>query len=376
MKIIIASDSFKETLSSFEVNNVLESAVFKIFPEAQVVKIRIADGGEGTVDCILSSKTGQEVISEVSGALPGMKVNARWGIINDGKDAIIEAASVVGLSQLPFEMRNPRITTSYGIGELISVVMSYNVEKIYIGLGGTSTNDGGAGIVQALGIRLLDKNNNLIGLGGEKLIDLKKIDRLNQDLRLKDAKFICLCDVENVICGLQGASYMYGPQKGGTHADSVLLNEALYNYIKVIKSDLGYDIYDLKCGGAAGGIAGGMKAFFNAELKNGINTLLDLIDFQNLISDADLIITGEGKIDPQTLYGKVINGISFVARIHKIPVIAFCGIMEGSKNELIQKMGLKDIFPIVTRNITKEQSFEDPVEYLYKTAILGLRKTK
>jgi glycerate 2-kinase len=376
MKIVIAADSFKETLSSSEVNDTLESAVLKIFPEAQVSKVKIADGGEGTVDCILSVMEGREIHSEVSGPLPGMRVNAKWCIVNNGRDAIIESASVVGLSLIPIELRNPRIATTFGIGELIKIVLGYNVENIYLALGGTSTNDGGCGIAQGIGIIFLDKDNNSIGYGGEKLLELKKIDRMSQDLRIRSAKFICLCDVENVICGLHGASHTYALQKGATHGDAVLLNEALYNYVKVIKSDISIDIHDLKSGGAAGGIAGGMKAFFNAELKNGIRTILELINFNNIIMDADLIITGEGKIDSQTIYGKVISGISETAKNKKIPVIAFCGIMEGIKRELQAQLNLKDIIPVVGAGFTREQSFENPAECLYQVAIEGLRKIK
>jgi glycerate kinase len=373
MKIVIASDSFKETLSSKEVNDVLEKTLFKIFPKTQVTKVLIADGGEGTVETILSQKQGKIIYSRVRGPRIEMKVKAKWGIFNDNEDAVIESAQTIGLSLLSKEKRNPKLTTSFGVGELIRQAMNQNVKNIYIGLGGSSTNDGGAGLAMALGVKLLDKHNKAIGYGGAELLKLKKIDITGVDKRIFNTRIICLCDVENKICGKQGASYIFGPQKGAPKNDVLTLDKALKNYATIIINNLGVDVFSLKGGGAAGGIGAGLFAFFNAELKNGIKTILDLIDFKNIINDVDLIITGEGKIDAQTCYGKAVKGISDIAKENGIPVIAFTGSIEGNKEEIKNKLGLKEIFSIVGNGVSKKESLENPRKYLFNTAIDGLK---
>ena len=273
MKIIIASDSFKESLSSKEVNDTLEKGVLEIFPEAEIKKIQVADGGEGTIDCIKEQKDCRIFEETVQGPLSDIKVKANWLLIKDTNEAVIESASAVGLSLLPSEKRNPSITSTYGIGELINAAVNKEAKKIYIGLGGSSTNDAGEGIARALGVKFFDKNGNKIPPGGKALINLAKIDISGINNKMLDVQIICLCDVENTLCGPKGASFVFALQKGAMDEDLPLLDKALENFAGIVKKDFNNDILNIKGGGAAGGIAAGLKAFFNTEIKSGIDTI-------------------------------------------------------------------------------------------------------
>jgi glycerate 2-kinase len=369
MKIILASDSFKESLSSSEVNDILEKCVQEVFPEAEVHKINVADGGEGTIASIINQRECQVFQKIVRGPLPGMKVKADWILLNNGKDAVIESASVIGLSLLATEKRNPCITSTYGIGEIIESAADLGVERIYLGLGGSSTNDAGSGIAIALGVKFLDKNNKSIPPGGKSLKDLVKVDTSGISEKIKNIRIICLCDVENTLCGPFGASCVFAPQKGASEEEVISLDGALENFANIIQKDLNIDILNLKGGGAAGGIAAGLSAFFNTEIKSGINTILDIIDFNGTIAGADLVITGEGKIDFQTLFGKVIAGIASRAHVKRIPIIAFCGILADDKERIMKELGLLDIFTMVNGKTSKEDSLNNPEKYLYERGL-------
>ena len=367
MKIIIASDSFKGSLSSQEVNNIIANTIEENFTDIEILKINIADGGEGTLDAIINVCNCEIKETIVNDALVKNKIKVKWALINNKRDAIFEVASIVGLYLLKENERNPLFTTTYGIGELILHILDYNVENIYIGLGGSSTNDAGTGALKALGIKFLDVNNKEIQLGGINLLNLNKIDISNINKKVLNTNFILLSDVDNVLCGNNGASYIFGPQKGASLEDIKTLDNALQNFQNILKKDFNIDISTLKGGGAAGGIGAGFKAFLKSEIKSGIKTILELINFENIIKDSDFIITGEGKIDYQTKYGKAIKGISDIAKKHNKPVFAFCGIIDGDKEILCNQIGLKNIFPVVNNIVSLENSIKNPNFYLSNT---------
>jgi glycerate kinase len=241
----------------------------------------------------------------------------------------------------------------------------HNVKNIYIGLGGSSTNDAGTAALTALGIKFLNSQHNSLPLGGIHLNELEYIDISNLNPLIKSKKIILLNDVRNVLCGKDGASFVFAPQKGATSEETILLDKGLNKFQEILKKDLSIDVSNLNGGGAAGGIGAGFFALLNAELKNGIETILDLINFDSVISNADLIITGEGKIDNQTKYGKVISGITSKAK--GIPVIAFCALLDGDKEKTKKELGLKNIFPVVNENISIDMSLEKAEKYLKDT---------
>ncbi len=366
MKIVIASDSFKESLSSYEVANIIERAISEIFSNIEFRKILIADGGEGTVEAVSSALNGEIKYFPVTDALGKNKINAKWALLKNGKEAIIEVASVVGLDSLPAESRNPLYTTTQGIGELISHVLDHNVKRIFIGLGGSSTNDGGTGALKALGVKFLDIDGNDTATNALELKNLERIDISGLDERIKNAEFILLSDVKNPLCGPNGASHIFAGQKGANSDERFILDQILTNYQAKILSSLNKDVSRLEGGGAAGGIGAGFSAFLNAEIKSGITNLLELIEFENIIAGSDLVITGEGKIDSQTSSGKAVSGISSVCKNNGIPVIAVCAICEGYKEEILKLNGLSNLFSIVNNKVTKEMSLNYPEKYLYE----------
>ena len=371
MNIIIASDSFKGTLSSKKVNAIIESSIIEKYPQFSITKVSIADGGEGTVEAITDSLSAHIKTTLVSDALCKKNIEAKWAIFNNGCDAIMEVASVVGLNLLDKKSQNPCYTSTYGIGELILEILKHNVKNIYIGLGGSSTNDAGTAAVSALGIKFLDSQYNPLPLGGVYLNELAHIDISNLNPLIKSKKFILLNDVQNILCGKEGASFIFATQKGATAEEVILLDNGLNKFQEILKKDLSIDVSTLKGGGAAGGIAAGFFAFLCAELKSGIESLLELINFNSIISKADLIITGEGKIDDQTKYGKTITGITSKAK--NIPVIAFCAILDGNKEKIKKDLGLKNIFSVINENVSIDMSLENAEKYLRDTVTKNLK---
>lgn len=366
MKIVIAADSFKESLSSYEVANIIERAISDKYSNIKFKKILIADGGEGTVEAISSALNGEIKYFPVTNALGSSKINARWTLINDGKEAIIEVASVVGLDSIPISKRDPFYTTTQGIGELILHVLDHNVKRIFIGLGGSSTNDGGAGALKAMGVKFLDIDGNDTAKNALELKNLERIDISGLDERIKETEFVLLSDVKNPLCGPNGASHIFAGQKGANSDERFILDQILTNYQAKILSALNKDVSRLEGGGAAGGIGAGFSAFLNAELKSGITNLLELIDFENIITGYDLVITGEGKIDNQTSSGKAVSGVASICNNKGIPVIAVCAIYEGNKEEILKLNGLSNLFSIVNNKVTKEMSLNNPEKYLYE----------
>jgi glycerate kinase len=346
MKILIASDSFKGSATTMEVAERIEKGLLRIIPELEVLKLPMADGGEGTVETLVYGMDGKFVYEEVTGPL-GDRVQAKYGIIQD-QIAIIEMAEASGLVLVEEERRNPSLTSTYGTGELILSALQRGYGKIYVGIGGSATNDGGVGMARALGYRFLDRDGNEIPEGGGGLDGLRRIDRSNVTPLLEDAQITVMCDVENPLYGPDGAAYVYGPQKGADPQMVQLLDRNLRHLADILKEDMDVDIGDVPGSGAAGGLGGGLMAFCGADLRPGIEMVLDILEFDGLLKDVDLVITGEGRIDGQSSKGKVPAGVAKRARKLNKPLVAMAGGV-GEGTEILHTMGIDLILPIVDR---------------------------
>ena len=346
MKILIASDSFKGSATTMEVAERIEKGLLRIIPELEVLKLPMADGGEGTVETLVYGMDGKFVYEEVTGPL-GDRVQAKYGIIQD-QIAIIEMAEASGLVLVEEERRNPSLTSTYGTGELILSALQRGYGKIYVGIGGSATNDGGVGMARALGYRFLDRYGNEIPEGGDGLDGLRRIDRSNVTPLLEDAQITVMCDVENPLYGPDGAAYVYGPQKGADPQMVQLLDRNLRHLADILKEDMDVDIGDVPGAGAAGGLGGGLMAFCGADLRPGIEMVLDILEFDGLLKDVDLVITGEGRIDGQSSKGKVPAGVAKRARKLNKPLVAMAGGV-GEGTEILHTMGIDLILPIVDR---------------------------
>lgn len=366
MKIVIAPDSFKECISAKEACIAIQKGFEKIFEEGEYILVPMADGGEGTTEALVDSTDGAIYKVETTNPI-GEKRISKFGILGDGKTAIIEMAQASGLELISKEKRNPMVTTTYGTGELIKSALDKNIETILIGIGGSATNDGGAGMIQALGGKLLDKDGKEIGFGGGELSKLHKIDLSNLDERLKKVKIIVACDVDNPLTGERGASYIFGKQKGGTPEMLKILDNNLKHFAKIIKKDLGVDIETISGSGAAGGLGGGLMGFLSAELKKGIDIVIEYSKLEEKIQGADLVITGEGSIDSQTRFGKTPYGVAKVAKKYNIPVIALAGNI-GKDVDILYDYGFNAIFPILPRVETLEEALLQGKENLEKTS--------
>ena len=353
-KIIIIPDSFKGSASSLEVCNYIEKGVLKIIKDADIIKIPVSDGGEGTVESILYAAGGN--IKKINVKNPeGKIIEAKYGIINKEK-AVIEMAEASGLTLVDDKTRNPLKYSTYGTGEFIKDALNNNIKEILIGIGGSATNDCGIGMANALGYKFLDKDNNELEAIAENMIKVADIDDSNVDKRIFNIKITAACDVKNPLHGKNGATAVYGKQKGVTEESFDILDDGLKNIAKIIKEKFGKEIDYMEGAGAAGGLGGGLVAFCNAKLKSGIDAVLDIIDFESKIKDASLIITGEGAIDGQTKEGKVPVGVA--KRAGNIPVIAIVGeIREGA--EIVYDLGIKSIMPLCTKAMTLEESISN-----------------
>lgn len=345
MKIIIAPDSFKESLSALEVAEAIESGFKKVFPDAEYIKVPMADGGEGTVQSLIDATQGRLKTVEVTAPL-GQRVSAQFGISGDGKTAIIEMAAASGLHLVPNEQRNPLITTSYGTGELILAALDEGVEKIILGIGGSATNDGGAGMLQALGVALLDANQQAIGLGGGNLSKIESIDFSGLDARLAHVDLEVACDVNNPLCGQHGASAVFGPQKGATPEMVVTLDQALSHFADKIQAIRNINIKNHAGAGAAGGMGGGLLTLPHTRLKAGVQIVIEAVDLATKMQQADLVITGEGRMDSQSAHGKTPIGVARVAKQYHKPVIAIVGCLREDY-EVVYEHGIDVVFPII-----------------------------
>ena len=345
MKIVIAPDSFKESLTALEVAEAIEAGLKKVLPDAEYVKVPMADGGEGTVQSLVDATEGRLISAEVCAPL-GNKVKAEFGLSGDGRTAIIEMAAASGLHLVPPEARNPLRTTSYGTGELILAALAEGVEKIIVGIGGSATNDGGAGMLQALGALLLDANNQPIGAGGGCLQDLAAIDLGGLDKRLAGVEIVVACDVDNPMCGEKGASAVFGPQKGATPEMVQALDSGLQHFAAIAARDLGLDIQSPAGAGAAGGMGGGVLLLPDARLQAGVQIVMEAVKLAEKVQDADLVITGEGRMDAQSVHGKTPIGVAHTAKAFGKPVIAIVGCLREDY-EVVYAQGIDAVFPII-----------------------------
>ncbi|MBL5885225.1 glycerate kinase [Lelliottia aquatilis] len=360
MKIVIAPDSYKESLSALEVATAIEQGFREIFPDADYVKLPVADGGEGTVEAMVAATQGGIIKVQVTGPL-GENAEGFYGLSGDEQSAFIEMAAASGLEMVAPSLRNPLKTTSWGTGELIRHALDAGVKHIIIGIGGSATNDGGAGMVQALGAKLLDGNGNPIGLGGGELEKLARIDISELDTRLADCRIEVACDVTNPLTGAEGASAVFGPQKGATPEMIDRLDAALAHYAKIIARDLDIEVLNLEGGGAAGGMGAALYAFCGAELRQGIEIVTDALHLDKQVADADLVITGEGRIDSQTIHGKVPVGVAKVAKRYNKPVIGIAGSLTADVG-VVHQHGIDAVFSVIYTVCTLEEALENAEE--------------
>ncbi|OBX07792.1 glycerate kinase [Gallibacterium salpingitidis] len=366
MKVVIAPDSYKESLSAMRVANVIEKGFKQVFPDAEYVKVPVADGGEGTVETMVEATNGKVITVDVVGPL-GEVMPAFWGISGDEKTAFIEIASASGLEQVPLEKRNPLITTTYGVGQLILSALDYGVTHFIVGLGGSATNDAGAGMLQALGVQLLDSEGKQIGYGGAELARLAKIDVSGLDARLANCQFEIACDVTNPLTGERGASAIFGPQKGATPEMVKQLDSALKHFANIIERDLGIAVAEIPGTGAAGGLGAAFAGFLHGSLKSGIKIIVELLALDKKVADADLVITGEGRIDHQSINGKVPVGVAAVAKKYHIPVIGIAGSL-GKDIEVVHDYGIDAVFSILNKVCTFPEAMQDAEQNLEITA--------
>ncbi|MDE9565345.1 glycerate kinase [Xenorhabdus bovienii] len=345
MKIVIAPDSFKESLSALQVAEAIEQGFREIFPQAAYIKLPMADGGEGTVESLVAATGGQRISCSVTDPL-GQPVDAFFGLLGDGKTAVIEMAAASGLHLVPMEQRNPLITTSYGTGEIILAALEHGAQKLILGIGGSATNDGGAGMMQALGAQLWDGDCRILPLGGAALTRLESIDLSSLDPRLNQLEITVACDVNNPLCGELGASAIFGPQKGATPEMVKVLDSALHHYGMKIESLTGKKVIDVAGAGAAGGMGASLLGCLGAKLQSGIEIVINTLKLEEAIQGADLVITGEGRMDSQTIQGKTPIGVARVAKKFGIPTIALVGGMSRDYH-VVHQHGLDAVFSIV-----------------------------
>ncbi|AXP36305.1 glycerate kinase [Haemophilus influenzae] len=345
MKFVIAPDSFKESLTALEVATAIETGFKRVFPDADYVKLPMADGGEGTVQSLVDATQGKLIECEVTAPL-GDKVKSFFGLSGDGKTAIIEMAAASGLHLVPPEKRNPLLTTSYGTGELIKLALDLGVESFILGIGGSATNDGGVGMLQALGMQCLDSQDKPIGFGGAELANIVKIDVQQLDPRLQQVHIEVACDVNNPLRGECGASAIFGPQKGATPEMVKQLDAALSHFAEIAERDCGKQIRDQAGAGAAGGMGGGLLLLPSVQLKAGIQIVLDRLHLIDYVKDADVVITGEGRIDAQSIMGKTPIGVARTAKQFNKPVIAIAGCLREDY-DVVFDHGIDAVFPII-----------------------------
>ncbi|HBI82334.1 glycerate kinase [Orrella sp. NBD-18] len=361
MKIIIAPDSFKESLSAPEVASAIERGIKSAAPDTHVICIPMADGGEGTVDAVLAATNGERRIERVQNAL-GEPIDAAWGWL-DNETAVIEMAAAAGLEHIRPEMRDPMRATSAGVGELIVHALNAGAKHIVLGLGGSATNDAGAGMLQALGLKLLDGNGKQITQGGAALANLASIDDTLFDERLRNVTVTIASDVNNPLCGDKGASAIFGPQKGATPQQIKQLDAALSHFADLSAKKLGYDKRDAPGSGAAGGLGFAAHAWLQARFRPGIEVVAGIGGLANAVQGASLVITGEGRMDAQTLLGKTPMGVATIAKQAGVPVIAIAGSL-GAGYQNLYTAGIQAAFSLTSGPMTLQHACENAAELL------------
>jgi glycerate kinase len=366
MRVVIAPDSFKECASAAAVAKALSVGWRRVFADAEIICVPMADGGEGTVDALIAATGGTEIAVQVTDPL-GKPVVAKYGFLGDGATAVIEMAAASGLPRVPPEERDPRVTTTYGTGELLRDALDRGAKRIILGIGGSATNDGGAGMAQALGFSLLDGDGLELPRGGAALARLARIDLRKKHARLEECRILVACDVTNPLCGPQGASLVYGPQKGATEAVALQLDVALEHYGRVLERQLGVSVVELPGAGAAGGLGAGLVAFAGAQLRPGVELVAEACGLAGRMEGANLIITGEGRLDGQTAHGKTPAGVARIAKRQGIPVIAVAGALGAGYEELYEH-GIDAVFSICQGPIGLPEAIERVEELLASAA--------
>ena len=366
MKVVIAPDSFKESLSAMEVACAIEAGFREVFPHAEYCKLPMADGGEGTVQAMVGAKNGRWVSVLVSGPL-GAPVQASYGLLASGATAVIEMAAASGLCLLPRAARNPLKTTSYGTGELIRHALDSGARHFVLGIGGSATHDGGAGMLQALGVGLLDAQGNQIGPGGGELGRLARIDVAGLDSRVHECLIEVACDVDNPLYGPRGAAAVFGPQKGATPEMVCQLDAGLRHFAHLLARDLGADVAEAPGSGAAGGMGAAMLAVLGARLRPGIDVVGEAIGLDAQLVGASLVITGEGRIDGQTVHGKTPIGVARLAQRRGIPVIAIAGSLAADAHT-VHPYGIDAVFSTVHRPCSIEEALHEAASSVQSVA--------
>ncbi|HDR0634454.1 glycerate kinase [Pasteurella multocida] len=366
MRIVIAPDSFKESLTALEVAQAIKIGFQKILPHAEYVLVPMADGGEGTVQSLVDATQGEIINTEVIAPL-GNPIQAFFGLSGDKQTAIIEMAAASGLHLVPVEQRNPLKTTSFGTGQLIKAALDLGVKKIILGIGGSATNDAGVGMLQALGALFLDQHQQPIGFGGEQLQDIMHVDLSQLDPRLSSVELEVACDVNNPLCGPRGASAIFGPQKGASVEMVEKLDNALLHFSHVVEQQYQRNIRDHAGAGAAGGMGGGLLLLPNVFLKAGVEIVIKAVKLDTLVANADLVITGEGRMDSQTAQGKTPSGVAKTAKQFQKPVLAIVGSLKEDY-EVVYQAGIDAVFPIIRQVESLEATLKCGRENLISAA--------
>lgn len=371
MKIVIAPQAFKGSIGALDAAKAAEQGALKAFPKAEVIICPVADGGDGTLETLVEGSLGQIKSITVTGPT-GRQTEAEWGAMGDGRTAVIEMARSSGLALLKLEELDPLNATTYGLGEIISEALSQGFRKFIIGIGGSATNDAGAGMAQALGVSLLDKNGIELPAGGGSLKRLHAIDLSKMDPRVSESVFLVACDVNNPLTGPEGASAIYGPQKGATPELVDQLDDSLAVFAKIAEQTFGRDISNIPGAGAAGGVGAGMMAFLNGELRSGVDIILETVSLDSKLESADLVITGEGGMDYQTVYDKAPIGVARMAKKHGIPTIGISGML-GRDFHVVHDYGIDAALSIVNGPITLEAASANAANLISEAVEQSLR---
>lgn len=354
MKVVIAPDSFKGSLSARDLCAAMHRGIKRVVPDAEVMEMPLADGGEGTMENMVYATQGTVVALQVRGPL-GQPVTASYGVLGDRRTCIIEMAQASGLLLVPEQDRNPLLTSTYGTGELIRHALDQGLREFVIGLGGSATNDAGTGMLRALGMELFDQAGHPLPEGGGALLQCAQIDASQLDARIRESRFVIASDVTNPLCGPHGASYIFGPQKGATPEMVTQLDAALDHFGGLVLKETGREIRHLPGAGAAGGMGAALLAFLDSQMRSGIDVVMETLQLSEALQNADLVITGEGRLDAQTLSGKVIAGVCRIAQSENIPVIGLCGATELSGTQL-EQLGMRAAFSIVPGPCSVEEA--------------------
>ncbi len=371
MNIIVAPDSFKGSLTALEAADAIVQGVRAVMPEAEIVSVPLADGGEGTVEALVRATEGKMLQAEVTGPM-GERIKANWGLLGDDVTGVVEMAQAAGLSLVPPEKRNPLLATTYGVGELMRVALDAGCKQLIVGLGGSATSDGGAGMAQALGVRLLGPGEIELKRGAAPLLELERIDMSRRDPRIAQTTIYAASDVSNPLCGPQGAAAIYGPQKGATPEMVEQLDRALAHYAKVIEEQLEIEVRDMAGAGAAGGLGAGLVAFTGAQIRSGPSLVLQQLNFTEFLESADLVLTGEGKLDRQIEFGKALSGVALLAERYQVPVIAFTGCLEAEQDKLAER-GIQAVVPLTPGPMSEAEAIAHASELLQAAAERTMR---